>query len=99
MDEAAVLICLKELHSEIEIDAGEDPSLVTDDIQPLDGLVGFDSPLIPNVVRRLAKAMGTPIPKGTRLLNPYLDANHRKLTLSGIAKRFCELYGKQEPIS
>jgi len=55
MDEAKVLKCLKELHEEIEIDAGQDTSVVKDDTEPLDGLGGFDSPLIPNVVRGLAK--------------------------------------------
>lgn len=96
MDQAAVLEHLKELHREIEVDAGKDPALVRDDVQPIDGLGGFDSPLIPNVVRGLAKAMGVPLPKGTRLRNPYVDSNGKKLTLRGIAGRFCELYGKEK---
>ena len=96
MDEATVLRHLKDLHREIEIDDGKDPSVVTDDAQPLDDLAGFDSPLIPNVVRQLAKRMGIDIPKGTRLKNPYIDANHKKLSLRQVAKRFCELYGKKE---
>ena len=96
MDEATVLKHLKQLHRDIEIDDGKDPLLVTDDTMPLDQLVGFDSPLIPNVIRQLAKLMGIEIPKGTRLKNPYIDANHKKLSLRQVAKRFCELYGKKE---
>jgi len=96
MEEATVLKHLKQLHRDIEIDDGKDPSLVTDDSQPLDDLGGFDSPLIPNVIRQLAKLMGIDIPKGTRLKNPYVDVNHNKLTLRQVAKRFCELYGKKE---
>jgi hypothetical protein len=96
MDETTVLKHVKQLHREIEIDDGKDPSLVTDDAQPLDDLPGFDSPLIPNVVRQLAKMVGIVIPKGTRLKNPYVDANNKKLSLRQVAKRFCELYGKME---
>jgi hypothetical protein len=96
MDQTAVLESLKELHREIELDAGKDPSLVKDDVQPIDGLEGFDSPLIPNVVRGVARKMEVPLPKGTRLRNPYIDSNGRKLTLRGIAKRFCELYAKEK---
>lgn len=95
MDRAVVLERLKELHREIEVDAGKNPALVTDDVQPIDGLGGFDSPLIPNVVRGLAKAMGVPLPKGTRLVNPYV-VDGKKLSLRGVAERFCELYGKEK---
>ena len=96
MDQAAVLEHLKELHREIEVDAGKDPKLVRDDVQPIDGLAGFDSPLIPTVVRGVARAVGLSLPKGTRLRNPYVDSSGKKLTLRGVAKRFCELYGKEK---
>jgi hypothetical protein len=66
---------------------------VGDDISPLDDLSGFDSLLIPNIVRGLAKKMNVPLQKGIRLRNPYVDPNKKKLTLRGVAKRFCELYG------
>jgi hypothetical protein len=96
MDEAAVLRRLKEIHRDIEIDAGKDPDCVMDDVQPFDGLAGFDSLLFPNVVRELAGDMGIPIPKGVRLRNPYVGPNRKqKLTLRDVAKRFCELYGKE----
>ena len=40
---------------------------------PLDELAGFDSLLIPNIIRGLAKAMGMTLAKGVRLRNPYVD--------------------------
>ncbi|MGD9789205.1 MAG: hypothetical protein AB7Q00_07010 [Phycisphaerales bacterium] len=95
MDKSTVLERLKAIHREIETDDGKDPSKVTSDVQPLDGLAGFDSQLIPNVIRGLAKAVGVKLAKGQRLLNPYVDATGRKLTLSGVAERFCQLYGKE----
>lgn len=95
MDTAAVLGHLKAIHREIEKDDGKDPDRVTDDVLPLDGLEGFDSTLIPNVVRGLARAMGVKLAKDKRLLNPYVDRAGHKLTLRGVAERFVELYGKE----
>lgn len=100
MDETAALRELKTIHREIEVDAGKDPALVTDDVQPLDGLPGFDSTLIPNVIRGLARAMGVILPKGVRLRNPYVGPDGKqKLTLRQVARRFCELYGKESKSS
>ena|SRR5688572_18544809 len=93
MDEAAVLGVLKNLHQEIESDAGKDPAAVGDEVSPLDYLGGFDSILIPNVIRGLAKQMNVTLEKGVRLRNPYVGADKKKLTLRNVAKRFCELYG------
>ena len=100
MDHATVLEHLKRLHREIEADDGNDPNAVGDDVFPLDGLSGFDSPLIPNVIRGLAKAVGPPLPKGVRLRNPYVGSDGKtQLTLRDVAKRFCELYGKGDKSS
>ena len=96
MDEATVLGVLKTLHQDIEVDAGKDPALVGDDVMPLDDLGGFDSILIPNIVRGLAKEMNVTLQKGVRLQNPYVGSNKKKLTLRGVAKRFCELYGAKK---
>ncbi len=96
MDPRIVLERLKAIHQEVEVECGKDPARVSDDVQPLDGLGGFDSPLIPTVVRLLAKAMGVAIPPKTRLLNPYVSADRTtKLPLREVARRFCELYGKE----
>ena len=91
-----VLEHLKRLHREIESDAGQDPHAVEDDVFPLDGLSGFDSPLIPNVIRGLAKAVGLVLPKGVRLTNPYVSDGGIQLTLRAVAERFCKLYGKEK---
>lgn len=96
MDPRDVLKHLKAIHQEVEADCGKDPARVTDSVQPLEGLGGFDSPLIPTVVRMLAKRTGVVIPPGTRIRNPYISADRtRKLPLNAVAERFCELYGKE----
>jgi len=95
MDETIVLEQLKNLHREIEIDAGKDPAAVKDDVFPLDELGGFDSVLVPNVIRGLAKKMSVALEKGVRLRNPYVDSSKTKLRLRAVAKRFCELYGEK----
>src|SRR5690242_5852103 len=95
MNEATVLQQLTKLHREIESDAGKDPSAVNDDVCPLDDLAGFDSVLIPNVIRGLAKAVGITLENGARLRNPYVDSSKKKLRLRAVAKRFCELYKEE----
>jgi hypothetical protein len=62
-------------------------------VLPLDELGGFDSLLIPNVIRGLARKMKVTLEKGVRLRNPYIDSSKKKLALLDVAKRFCELYG------
>ena len=100
MDYATVLEHLKRLHREIEADDGSDPNAVEDDVFPLDDLRGFDSPLIPNVIRGLAKAVGLSLPKGVRLRNPYVGSDGKtQLRLRDVAKSFCELYGKEDQSS
>lgn len=96
MDENVLLQCLKKQHFEIELDCGNDPNCVTDDVNPLDELGGFDSLLIPNVIRSVAKDLGIPLTKGVRLRNPYVGPDgKKKLSLRNVAKRFCELYCKE----
>lgn len=94
MLQADVLRHLKTLHREIESDAGKDPAMVTDDVCPVGGLAGFDSPLIPNMIRGVGKAVGLQFPKGQRLRNCYVDPKGKVLSLRDVAKRFCELYGR-----
>jgi hypothetical protein len=95
VDATIVLEQLKDLHREIEIDAGKDPSAVKDETFPLDELEGFDSVLVPNVIRGLARSMSITLEKGVRLRNPYIDSSKKKLRLHSVAKRFCELYGEE----
>ncbi len=95
MIEGLVLEELKRIHRDIELDAGKDPDLVADDVRPLESLGGFDSLLIPNVIRELAKAVGRTLKKGERLRNPYVGPDKRTLTLRDVAKRFCDIYSKK----
>ena len=90
-----VMDTLLEKHREIEEDAGEDPSLVTGNTMPIDGLAGFDSPLIPTVVRGVLKALGIELAPGTRLKNPYIDKNKRKLPLKDVAANIRKMYCKE----
>jgi hypothetical protein len=56
-------------------------------------LKGFDSLLIPSIVRRLARELGYSLPKGTRVRNIYCAADGRKkLTIREIAQRFVATY-------
>lgn len=87
----AVLEELTRLHQGIEAQLGHDPSAVRADAAPLRDLPGFDSPLIPTIIRRLLRILGWPVPK--RLKNPYLGAaGERNLRLAQVAERFCSLY-------
>jgi len=47
------------------------------------------------VVRGVLKALGIELPRGTRLKNPYIDANKRKLPLKDVAVRIRQLYCKE----
>ncbi len=95
MNADTTLAHLIRLHEEIEADSGCDTAGISADTSPLDMLSGFDSLLIPNVIRGLATAMGVPLPKGKRLRNCYTDVRGVKLTLRGVSERFCELYGQE----
>ena len=88
MDENTVLERLKTLHREIELDCGKDPALVTDDVQPLDGLGGFDSPLIPTIVRQLAHEIVYCHLKGKLASKTrYISADRtKKLPIRDVAK-------------
>jgi hypothetical protein len=87
-----VIAQLVEIHRHDQREAGhDDTGKVTPSCCPLTDLKGFDSLLIPPIVRRLAKAMGRPLPKGTRVKNIYVDGG-RKLTIKEIAKRFVGEY-------
>lgn len=92
MDPQQTLIFLKARHRQIEIDAGEDPDQVTDEICPFDQLRAFDSLLMPTVIRGLAKDLELTLPPGKRLKNCYVDGSGRKLTMKGVSERFCQLY-------
>jgi hypothetical protein len=96
MDHADVVRTLIQIHRAAEADGGFDPDRVTRSTCPLTGLKGFDSQLIPQFVRQLARDLGQPLPKGTKVKNIYVSKDgKRKLTIDEVARRFLETYAPE----
>ena len=97
MDHAQVVNKLIEMHRAAEIDGGfDDAGQVSAATCPLTGLHGFESLLIPQFVRQLARELGHPLPKGTRIKNIYVSKDGRsKLSIDGVARRFRENYAPE----
>ena len=96
MDSATVLEKLVQLHKEIQDDCGFDSAVVRPECRPLDDLEGFDSMLVPGAIRSLARHLGRPLPKGTKIKNIYVsDDGKQKRSLKEIAEEFCRAYGKE----
>lgn len=92
MDQSDVIEKLVEIHKNDQAEAGQDDAAqVTATSAPLSDLKGFDSLLIPGIIRRLARELGHPLPKGTRIKNIYV-LQSKKLTIAEIAGRFIEEY-------
>jgi hypothetical protein len=77
-------------------DAGQNPASdrITPDTKPLADIKGFDSHFIPEVVRLLARELGEPLPKGTRVRNIFVEKG-KKLTVREIAQKFIEKYARE----
>lgn len=87
---------LIQIHRAAEADGGFDPDAVTPTACPLTGLKGFDSQLIPQIVRKLARELGNPLAKGTKIKNIYVSKDgKRKLTIDEVARRFLETYAPE----
>lgn len=85
---------LIEIHSSVQQDGGfDDVNSVKESTCPLSDLKGFDSMLIPQLVRRLARELGCPLEKGERTQNLYVEGR-RKLSISEIAKKFRDKFTK-----
>ena len=98
MDEQTITATLVELHqADRRLCGCDDADRVTPDTCPLTDLPGFDSLLIPDLVRKLARALGQPFPPGYRLrVNVYLSADgRRKLNIREVARRYREAYVPQ----
>lgn len=95
MDRQLVEKELITIHTDLERDMGHETT-VTSATNPLDDLEGFDSPLIPNVVRTLSRRLGVEPPTGSSLKNIYVSADRkRRLDIAEVAERFCTLYGAE----
>jgi hypothetical protein len=83
-------ICEKlvQVHRSVQRDSGyDDAESVTASTCPLKDLKGFDSLLIPQLIRRVARELACPLKKGERVRNFYVDGR-KKLSISEIAERF-----------
>jgi hypothetical protein len=76
-------------------DPAQDPvDIIDPDIKPLGDIKGFDSHFIPEIVRLLARELGDPLPKGTKIRNIFVEKG-RKLTVREIARKFVEKYSRK----
>ena len=92
----AVIAKLIEIHREYQEDGGfDDADRVTADTRPLADLKGFESDFIPEIVRRVARELDSPLPKGTRVRNIYVEKG-RKLTIRDVARKLVEKYAPKE---
>ena len=97
MELPEVVAKLLEIHRHDQQESGQDDAdKVTPSCCPLSDLKGFDSLLIPPIIRRLARELGHPLPKGTRVKNIYCAPDGRKkLTIREIAHRFVATYAPE----
>ena len=96
MDTDDVIEKLIEIHKEYQEDGGaDDADRVTANARPLADLKGFESDFIPEIVRRVARELDCPLPKGTRVKNIYVEQG-RKLTIGEIARKMVEKYVPKE---
>jgi hypothetical protein len=96
MEPANVIAKLIEIHREYQEASGaDDAERVTADARPLADLKGFESDFIPEIVRRVARELGCPLPKGTRVKNIYVEKG-RKLSIREIARKMVVKYASKE---
>jgi hypothetical protein len=100
MDLSPIVDKLVQMHRVIQDDCGYDPATVTSHCRPLEDLPGFDSLLIPGTVRALARELGRPLPKGTKIKNIYVTEDGKcNRSIREIAQAFLWTYaaeGKKE---
>ena len=95
MDKSEISTKLIQAHKGVQRDGGyDDADTVADSTCPLTDLKGFDSMLIPQLIRKVARDLGHPFKKGERVRkNVYVDGR-RKLSISEIAVRLQALLAK-----
>lgn len=94
MEISTVIAKFIEIHREYQRDGGySDVDKISSETCPLSGLEGFDSDFIPEIVRRVARELGNPLPERARVKNIYVSADgRRKLSIDGIARLFAAAY-------
>jgi hypothetical protein len=98
MKKADVVATLVEIHRDYQRGGGyDDVDQVVPRTCPLQGLKGFESEFIPEIVRRLARELGHPLPEGARVKNIYVSQDgKRRLSIEEVAQRFIDTYAMQE---
>ncbi|MEX2158135.1 MAG: hypothetical protein WEB04_01915 [Dehalococcoidia bacterium] len=82
------------IHREFQETLGEAHNSLSDGCRPLNDLPGFDSTLIPLVIRTLARRLGITLPPKAKITNLYISNDGRqRLTVREIADGFCRKYG------
>jgi hypothetical protein len=72
----------------------DDADGITPKTRPHGGLKGFQSDIVPTIVRRLARKLGNPLPEGIDPVNIFAaDDKKQRLTIEEASKRFLERYG------
>jgi hypothetical protein len=72
----------------------DDAESITPKTKPHGGLKGFQSDVVPTIVRRLARKLGEPLSEDVDPVNIFAsDDRKEKLTVEEAAKRFLEHYG------
>jgi hypothetical protein len=94
MELTTVVTHLVDIHRDYQEAGGfSDSGSVSSRSCPLTELQGFDSDFIPEIVRRLARTLGHPLPEGVRVKNIYVSQDRQqKLTIEEVAKRFVATY-------
>ena len=79
MELETVIPKLREILREYQ-DVEPNPGVVsiTPDTKPMADIKGFDSHFIPEIVRLLARELGNPLPKGTRVRNIFVESGRKK---------------------
>ncbi len=90
---SVVTDALVRLHQQIQQDCGHSSDAVTPDCCPLDDLPDFDSLLVPSTIRKVARELGSPLPKGTKIKNIYVSQDGKtKRTIREVANAFIQSY-------
>jgi hypothetical protein len=95
MDITVVVDRLVEVHREIQEEGGHDPGTIGPETRPLEDLPGFDSMLVPDAVRQLARKVGIELPKDTKIKNIFVsEEGTKKHNIREVAEHFCRIYGE-----
>lgn len=93
MDQGTIINALIAVHTDVQTTLGHTGITITPDTCPLTQLPGFDSPVIPTVIRMVTRNLGLAPIVGTNSKNVYVSADRRqKLTIREIAARIAVQY-------